>query len=234
MVGRHLTRVLAVLLAGTLCSCGQPGGMAKKLDTGGWVSLFDGKTLKGWKIADFYGAGKVYVKDGAIQMEPGDMCTGFTYAGDANDLPKENYEVEVVATRVKGEDFFCALTFPVGKSFVSLVCDGWGGAVTGLSCLDDFDASMNETTQDVEFKNNQWYRIRARVTKKHILCWVDDKQIIRVARKKRRISVRMEVEESCPLGVAGWQTHGAVRRFLLRRLDKIDLALDSEPEDENE
>ena len=38
------------------------------------------------------------------------------------------------------------------------------GGVVGLSSIGGFDASENETTQFVEFKNGQWYKIRLRVT----------------------------------------------------------------------
>ena len=38
--------------------------------------LFDGKTLKGWKVPNFGGQGEVYVKNGAIVMEMGDAMTG--------------------------------------------------------------------------------------------------------------------------------------------------------------
>jgi len=237
MTCEKLTRWVCVLLVAGLCSCdkavetgGEAGvkpaadaNAAKEPDGEQWIALFDGESLKGWKVPKFGGDGKVHVKDGVLHIEMGDMCTGITYVeDDANapvkKLPREDYEIEVETMRAEGDDFFCGLTFPVGKDYISLIPDGWAGAVTGLSCLDDFDASLNETTQDVEFKNNKWYRLRARVTKTHITCWVDDKQIINVARKGRKINVRGEVEDCCPLGIATWQTHGAIRGIWLRKL----------------
>src|SRR6267142_6155818 len=50
-------------------------------------SLFDGKSLTGWKITDFAGHGEVRVKDGQIILETGIM-TGITWT---NDLPRTNY-----------------------------------------------------------------------------------------------------------------------------------------------
>ena len=41
---------------------------AEKPDPYQWQSLFDGKTLKGWKIPEFGGEGKVHVEDGAIVL----------------------------------------------------------------------------------------------------------------------------------------------------------------------
>src|SRR5262247_2068084 len=75
-----------------------------------WKSLFDGKTLAGWKVTDFAGRGEVNVKDGRIILESGSM-TGVTWT---NDLPRMNYEISLDAMRVEGSDFFCGLTFPVG------------------------------------------------------------------------------------------------------------------------
>ena len=74
-------------------------------------SLFDGKTLAGWKVTDFAGHGEVTVKDGTLVLEMGQM-TGITWT---NDLPRMNYELSLEAMRVEGSDFFCGLTFPVAK-----------------------------------------------------------------------------------------------------------------------
>ena len=64
-----------------------------------WKNLFDGKTLDGWKMPQFGGEGKVYVKDGAIVMEPGSMMTGVTWTGK---LLKNNYELALEGMRLDG------------------------------------------------------------------------------------------------------------------------------------
>src|SRR5881628_3209780 len=71
-----------------------------------WKSLFDGKSLAGWKITDFAGHGEVRVKDGKILLQTGVM-TGITWT---NDLFRTNYEISLEAMRVEGNDFFCGLT----------------------------------------------------------------------------------------------------------------------------
>jgi hypothetical protein len=108
-----------------------------------WRALFDGKTLAGWKAPNFGGEGKVLVKDGTIVMEAGSMMTGVTYTGP---MPKMNYEVTLEGMRIDGSDFFCTTTFPVGDSFVSLVVGGWGGSLVGISSVDFYDASDNQTS----------------------------------------------------------------------------------------
>ena len=128
--------------------------------------LFDGKSLKGWKKADFFNAGEVKVKEGRIVISAGRSISGITTT--LVDLPTTNYELTYEAMRLGGRDFFAAATFPVGKSFITLVNGGWGGSVTGLSSLDGMDASENETTRSVRYEDNTWYKFRIRVTGKMI------------------------------------------------------------------
>lgn len=179
-------------------------------------SLFDGKTLTGWKPTDFAGHGEVVVKDGTLVLETGQM-TGVTWT---NDVPTMNYEISLDAMRVEGSDFFCGLTFPVGKDPCSLIVGGWGGGVVGLSSLDSQDAASNETTKYITFKNGQWYAIRLRVTPGKIQAWIDNDKVVDVDTTDRTISIRLEVEESKPLGIASWSTTAALRNLKLRRLEK--------------
>ena len=50
-----------------------------KPDREGWKKLFDGKTLTGWKSADFYKPGKIHVKDGALILEKGSVDTSIRF-----------------------------------------------------------------------------------------------------------------------------------------------------------
>ena len=181
-----------------------------------WRSLFDGKTLAGWKSTDFAGRGEVNVKNGTIVLETGQM-TGITWT---NDLPRMNYELSLEAMRVEGSDFFCGLTFPVAKDPCSLIVGGWGGGVVGLSNLDSQDAANNETTKYMSFKTGQWYLIRLRVTEEKIEAWIDSDKMVDADIKDRTISIRLEVEESKPLGIASWSTTAALRNIKIRQLPK--------------
>jgi hypothetical protein len=182
---------------------------------GKFVSLFDGKSLAGWRVPKFGADGKVWVQDGQMHVGIGDGCTGATWTGS---IMREDYELSLEARRVEGGDFFCGLTFPVGKEPVTLILGGWGGELVGLSCIDRYDASENATTTTIPFKNGQWYDVRVKVTKARVQCFLDDKEIVNVEREGRKFSIRWEVEESVPLGLATWKTHGALRNIRLRRL----------------
>jgi len=183
---------------------------------GDWKPLFDGKTLKGWKITDFAGAGKVEVEGGQLLLHEGAILTGVNCT---NEIPKTNFEVELEAMKVQGQDFFCCLTFPVNDSHCSLVVGGWGGAVVGISSIDGMDASENETTKFMNFDKNRWYRIRVRVTPARIETWIDDEKFADQPLEDRKISMRPgEIELSAPFGVATYQTTAALRNIRIREL----------------
>jgi len=187
-----------------------------------WQPLFDGKSLAGWKSANFGGEGEVAVKDGAIVMERGNDMTGATYARD--DFPKMNYEVALEGKKLEGSDFFCTTTFPVGDSHCSLVVGGWGGTVVGLSSIDGQDASENATSSQQTFNKDQWYRIRIRVTRDRIEAWLDDQRVVNAATTGKKITIRGECELSQPFGIATWRTTGAVRNIRVRPLNAAEAA----------
>lgn len=192
----------------------KPSGGTESAKAVEWKNLFDGRTLTGWKVTDFAGRGEVNVKDGRIILETGSM-TGVTWT---NDLPRMNYEISLDAMRVEGSDFFCGLTFPVGKDPCSLIVGGWGGGVVGLSSLDGADAANNETTKYMMFESGKWYQIRLRVTPTKIEAWIDAEKVVDATTTDRTLSIRIEVEESKPLGIASWSTTAALRNIKLRRL----------------
>jgi len=212
---------IALVLGLAAAGCGQVGTQptGPVVDEEGWEILFDGKTLGQWKPSDFWKPGKVYVKDGAIILERGEGdLTGITWGGDPSLLPRLDYEIRLEAQRVEGSDFFCGLTFPYKDSYATLVVGGWGGGVVGISSFDGFDASENETSTYKEFQNGRWYRIRLRVTDNHIQAWIDDEKVVDAEVGGRQVDVRIEVEESKPLGIAAWNTKAALRNIRLRRL----------------
>jgi hypothetical protein len=157
----------------------------------------------------------VEVKEGAIILNPGSDMTGVTFTGE---VPKVNYELLIEAQRQEGLDFFAATTFPVGDGFASFIPGGWAGGVTGISSINGFDASENETTKYHPYKDKTWYTFRIRVTGDKVLVWVDDKLQINVDREDKKFTTRGEVDLSKPLGIATWNTKGAIRAVKLREL----------------
>jgi hypothetical protein len=207
--------LILLVSLGAVTTCRAPAAEPKPPAAEGWRTLFDGKALQDWKITNFGGEGEVEVEDGSIVMGFGSSLTGISYKGD---VPTTNYEVSLEAQRLDGHDFFCALTFPVDKSHCSLIVGGWAGAVVGLSSIDGRDASQNETTRYMSFRNNQWYRIRVRVERERIQAWIDDERVVDQNIKGRSLDTRVEVELSKPLGIAAWETRAALRNIRIREL----------------
>jgi hypothetical protein len=179
-------------------------------------SLFDGKSLEGWRETPFSNHGAVRVENGAIVLDAGSPMTGVTWTGD---FPKTSYELTFEARRVKGGDFFATVTFPVGDSFCSFVTGGWGGDIVGLSSIDGWDASDNETRTYFTFEPGRWYGFRVRVTPGRIETWIDGKPIANVEIGGRTIGLRFgEIKLSAPLGFASYQTTGALRKIEYKKL----------------
>lgn len=223
-------RLSAVLMSGSLVTAGlavitirptssaEPAAanLADSLRADGWQSVFDGKTLGQWKSTAFGGEGEVKVADGVIRIGMGADLSGITWQGP---FPRDHYEISLEARRVDGLDFFCGLTFPVGKEPCSLILGGWGGGVVGLSSIDGADASENSTSQWIDFEQGRWYAVRVCVSGERIRCFLDGKQIIDEARDGREFSVRPEVILSAPLGIASYATTAELREIRYRRLD---------------
>lgn len=178
-----------------------------------WRSLFDGRALGQWKPTPFGGEGEVSVDRGLLRIAMGADLSGVTWQGD---FPRQNFELALEARRVDGSDFFCGLTFPVGKSHCSLIVGGWGGGVVGLSSIDGQDAANNATTRVMSFTSGRWYAVRVRVTPDKITCFLDDEQIIDQPLADHEISVREEVAASQPLGIATYATTAELRNIRWR------------------
>ena len=188
------------------------------LEGSGWTSLLDGSSLDGWQITDFAGHGDVEAEKDQLVLRMGAMLTG-VHLTATNTLPRINYELALDAMKVEGSDFFCALTFPVGDTCCTFLLGGWGGGVVGISSIDGNDASLNETTKYLDFEKNRWYRVRVRVTPKKLEAWIGTKPMVDVELAGRRLSMRPgEIELSQPLGLATWQTTGAIKNVQVRRL----------------
>jgi hypothetical protein len=178
--------------------------------------IFNGRDLSGWEITNFGPQGPVNVSGGSIILGMGDGATGITYK---NPFPETNYEVTLEAKRVGGNDFFCGMTFPVGKDPCSLIVGGWGGTLVGLSCINGYDASENETKTLQNLSNDKWYNIRLRVTDDSIKAWIDSTRVVDFAIGTSKISIRPEVNLSRPFGIASWFTTSALRNIRLRMIE---------------
>jgi hypothetical protein len=181
-----------------------------------WQPLFDGKTLDGWRVTSFARHGKVSVEDNAILLAAGEPLTGITWA---KPFPKAEYEIRYEACRRRGGDFFASLTFPVGDSHATLITGGWGGDIVGVSSINGWDASENETRTYFTFEPGRWYTFRVEVRQSRIRVWINDEQVVNVNIEGREVGLREgEIKLSAPLGFASYGTSGAIRKVEYRAL----------------
>ncbi|MBN1559653.1 DUF1080 domain-containing protein [candidate division KSB1 bacterium] len=200
-----------IMLFASLCSYGA--------DEEKSVALFNGRDLTNWIVTDFGTQGMVKVENGMLILNMGEGATGVTWNGDFA-LPTMNYEISLQAMRVDGNDFFCGMTFPVNADFLTLIVGGWNGTVVGLSSLDGYDASENETGAYKSFQKKRWYAIKLRVQHNIVQVWIDGKEIIYCDTTGRELSIRSEVLLSRPFGIASWYTKAALKDIRLAILDE--------------
>ena len=136
----------------------------------------------------------------------------------ADDLPTTNYRLKLEAKKIDGTDFFCLLTFPVGDSHASLVVGGWGGNVTGISCVNDEDASQNDTRTAHKYETGSWYAIEVTVTDERICCRIDGEEVVNQPREGNSFSIRNDVWNTVPLGICSFETRAAWRNIRLEQI----------------
>ncbi len=226
MPARRVHLLVALGLTGGLLGCASPVPDVTALAPGDTAELFNGEDLSGWEVltGGFYDrAGEVAVADGAIVLGAGDDLTGVRWAGK---VLRGDYVLRVQAKRMEGGDFFCGLTFPVGREYVTLILGGWGGTVVGLSNVDYSSAVENETTTVIEFEPDRWYDIEVQVTSQRIRVWLDGavEPTIDLATAGKHFDVWFEQEPARPLGITTYATKGAIRAVSIHRLSEDDQA----------
>ena len=192
-----------------------------------WIDLLppaaDGREVslepqpgQSWACTNFGGEGEVSWRQGNLILPMGSPLTGIHWP---DGLPQTvNYQIEVTASRLSGNDFFCGLTFPVDASHATIVLGGWGGGLCGLSCVDDMDAGSNATRSYQSFAQNTPYTLRVEVRADAIRAWLDGALLLEQATANHKISLRTEMLPSAPLGVASFMTRAAIHQVRWRPL----------------
>jgi hypothetical protein len=179
-----------------------------------WRPLFDGSTLAHWTSVAFGGEGSVHIDGGRLILEPGSPLTGVLAD---QELPA-SYELDLLAARLLGNDFFCGLTFPVADAHLTLVLGGWGGAVCGLSSLDGLDAAHNDTRHLRAFARGAQIAIRVRVEPERVSVALDGVPFLDCDLHGRALSLRAEMEPCRGLAIASYATRASIARCAWRPL----------------
>jgi hypothetical protein len=206
---------LTSILVFAVCSSAQPPVQtdAKRQE----LTLFNGTSLDNWSKTDYAGKGEIFIDNNqTLVMEMGATLSGIHWTGD--DLPVENYEISLQARRTMGSDFFCGLTFPYKDSHATLILGGWGGSLIGISSIDDFDASENETGDAYIFEEKEWYNIRLVVMETKLKVFINGETVIDADVAGKKVAMRVgEIEMSVPLGITTYGTTGEFKNIVLRK-----------------
>jgi hypothetical protein len=102
---------------------------------------------------------------------------------------------------------------------VTLIVGGWGGSLVGISCIDDKDASENDSQKTHAFMTDVWYPIRLVREGESIKVWINGEKLIDIDTSGKSLSLRQGgIEECAPFGLATWQTTARIKDIRWRGL----------------
>ena len=179
--------------------------------TGEWQSLFDGKTLQGWRETAFTGHGKARVENGTIVLAPGAPMTGVTWSGAfprrimkcASKPHASTATISLPASRFRWATRF-APGSPAGGAATSWASPAWmaGTPATtrrGPTSISKRAAGTPSACKSLPGASSGW---------------IDDKQIVNVEIAGRTVGLRYgEIQLSAPFGFASYGTTGALRKI---------------------
>ncbi|MBM4036809.1 MAG: DUF1080 domain-containing protein, partial [Planctomycetes bacterium] len=188
---------------------------------GEWQSLFDGKTLEGWRVlrtGSYAGGGEVAVRDGAVQLGGGVPRTGICAA---QQLPRLDYEFALEAMRVEGNEGFASVVFPIGNAQCLLIVGAEDGKLVCLDSVRRQTGGRIETKRRLDFVNRQWYEVRLRVTAGRLEAWIGKERMVDLATPECTFELPSRVAEGVqPFTVcASKGTVAALCNIRLRRIE---------------
>lgn len=223
VIGLCLLGALAlVLLRGSWPT--RTNGKSAIPDPEGWVRMFDGASLRGWEVVREFTDGNIgagaRAEAGRLVVEPGAPWSGVKWTGD---FPSADYEVELDAMRVAGQDCFCMLTFPVRDTHLVLIIGGWGGSSVAVELVDGEHGNANSTARRMSFESGRWYAVRVRVAQSRISVWINGLLMVELRTTEHVLAPSGYGACLLPFGVGTASTEGAYKNIRYRRLEPESL-----------
>ena len=86
-----------------------------------------------------------------------------------------------------------------------------------------------------DFDQGKWYKLRLLVTDNRFQAFVEEKKIVNVGIKGRKIGMRFgEIEESVPLGLSTFRTTAEYKNIKIRHLEDAEIAAAKKLDEEDE
>lgn len=165
----RISVLLATLLILTACS-----QTHKASGRNGWISLFDGKTLNGWKFSEK--PGTFTVENGSIKV--GGPRSHLYYDGPVMNHNFKNFEVKAQVMTKPGSNsgfYFHTAYQDVGfpdKGFEVQVNNSHTDWKRTAGLYDIAD------TREVNVKDNEWFTLYIKVDGKHVITKINDKTVV--------------------------------------------------------
>jgi serine/threonine protein kinase len=187
-------------------------------DPEGWVSLFDGKTLKGWRIpggGHFLGdvASRVSVADGAITIGAANEATGIVCT---QDVPRMDYDLSFDVMCTKGGDLAASPIFPVGAAFTMLSIKTGRGLGLGFD-----QASVRKPAFEPHaIASNRWHSVQLKVRRDRLTIWLDGRAVLDTPTGGVKFGHWAGYDPAHPVGfVTVYSTEARLRNIRLRRVE---------------
>ena len=146
----------------------------KKANNDGWISLFDGKSLNGWKVGE--NASTFTVQDGAI-VANGPVAHLF-YDGEVKNHDFRNFEFKTDVMTTPGSN--SGLYFHTAFQQSSWPQKGYEVQVNNSQ--EDWRRTGSlyaiQDVKEVHVKDNEWYTESITVKDKHVTIKINDKTVV--------------------------------------------------------
>jgi hypothetical protein len=191
-----------------------------KADSAGWISLFDGKSLNGWKVGD--NASTFSVNDGAI-VANGPVAHLF-YVGDVKNHDFKNFEFKADVMTTPGSN--SGLYFHTAYQDSSWPVKGYEVQVNN-SHSDWRRTGSLYAIQDVKetyVKDNEWYTESIIVKDKHVTVKINGKTVVDYVEPenvKREAGMEQRVLSSGTFAIQGHDPKSKVyfKNILVKPMD---------------
>lgn len=167
-------KIILSVMAVILCSCSgaKHSGTVKNSD--GWISLFDGKSLNGWKVGD--NAASFWVENGTIAVN-GNVAHLF-YDGPVQQHQFKNFEFKADVMTLPGSN--SGIYFHTQFQQASWPAKGYEAQVNNSHSDWRRTGSLYaiQDVKEVYAKDNEWYTETIIVSGKHIVIKINDKTVM--------------------------------------------------------